>query len=101
VPKRIERLPEGKVLLLWGRHPGDATSTADVDHFLPLTLGARHPEVNWNGVWNLVLACWECNRAPAGKHARAPDFCFLEALEARNGFFIESHHPLRETLMNQ
>jgi len=54
-----------------------------------------------DGVWNLVLACKECNRGEGGKHAQVPSLRLLEKLNARNEFLISSHHPLRETLMLQ
>lgn len=73
---------------------------ADVDHFIPHTLGPEFEE-NLNGIWNLVLACQSCNRGENGKFARIPSLEYLERLHRRNEFFIESHHPLRETLLNQ
>jgi hypothetical protein len=78
-------------------------SNVDVDHFFPLGL-TQFPEfaqVNLNGVWNLVLACETCNRGSGGKFMRVPNTRYLERLHSRNQFFVESHHPLRETLMNQ
>lgn len=75
---------------------------ADVDHFLPHTLlGRRDVEANINGVWNLVLACPECNRGERGKSARVPQIKYLERLHRRNNYLIESHHPLRDTLISQ
>jgi hypothetical protein len=75
---------------------------ADVDHFLPHTLLARTElTANLNGVWNLVLACRECNRGENGKSARVPQIRYLERLLKRNNFLIDSHHPLRETLIAQ
>lgn len=74
---------------------------ADVDHFFPHVLkgtGVAHPV---DGVWNLVLACRECNRGEKGKFARLPTIGLLERLEQRNNYLISSHHPLRETLMKQ
>ena len=59
------------------------------------------PNVNLNGVWNLVLACPKCNRGASGKFARVPATRYLERLEKRNNFLISSHHPLRETLIQQ
>jgi hypothetical protein len=66
------------------------------------------PQVLWNsprnwpsGVWNLLLACPTCNGGPAGKYARLPELRFLERLHARNSFYIESHHLLKETLIAQ
>ncbi|MDB4634116.1 hypothetical protein OAG76_01795, partial [Rubripirellula sp.] len=54
-----------------------------------------------DGVWNLVLACQNCNRGSSGKLAQLPRLTYLERLHRRNSFFIESHHPLRETLIHQ
>ena len=78
-------------------------SNVDVDHFFPLVL-RQFPEfghLNLNGVWNLVLACEACNRGPRGKFALVPITRYLERLHSRNQFYIESTHPLRETLINQ
>lgn len=78
-------------------------SDVDVDHFFPITL-SQYPEfmrLNLNGVWNLVLSCVGCNRGIGGKSARVPSTRLLERLHTRNQFYIESNHPLRETLINQ
>lgn len=74
---------------------------ADVDHFFPHTLKAHGVREPIDGVWNLVLACQSCNRGEKGKFMQLPEIRFLERLHQRNDFFIQSHHPLRETLMNQ
>jgi hypothetical protein len=74
---------------------------ADVDHFLPHTLRSDLSGLNINGVWNLVLACVDCNRGPGGKFDRRPSQAYLHKLHARNEFYVSSHHPLRETIMNQ
>jgi hypothetical protein len=79
----------------------DPEQMADVDHFFPHTLLQGHPELNLNGVWNLVLSCKECNRGEDGKFASIPEHYLLRRLYTRNEFFIKSHHPLRETLKNQ
>ncbi|MCP4893575.1 MAG: HNH endonuclease [Actinomycetales bacterium] len=80
---------------------GGATTLADVDHFFPHALkpfGVARPI---NGVWNLVLACSNCNRGVGGKSDAIPKLSLLERLDTRNEFLISSHHPLRETLMQQ
>ncbi|HEC73710.1 MAG TPA: HNH endonuclease [Methylophaga aminisulfidivorans] len=74
---------------------------ADVDHFLPHTLMSNGAGDNLNGVWNLVLACKDCNRGVGGKSARIPDISLLARLHKRNEYLITSHHPLRETLISQ
>ncbi len=72
----------------------------DVDHFFPHTLkqfGFRAID----GVWNLVLSCRECNRGSKGKFAHVPSLKLLARLSRRNEFLVGSHHPLRETLIQQ
>ena len=79
----------------------EALNLADVDHFFPHSLssyGIAHPI---NGVWNLVLACQNCNRGVRGKFDQLPYLRYLERLDKRNEFLIDSHHPLRETLIQQ
>lgn len=72
---------------------------ADVDHFLPWMLNDSLSNVN--GVWNLVLACKDCNRGEGGKFTKVPSIDFLKRLHKRNEYFINSHLPLRETLIQQ
>ena len=75
----------------------------DVDHFFPHTVKQvpDFDQINIDGIWNLVLARQECNRGKNEKFARLPSLHMLEKLHTRNECFIESHHPLRETLINQ
>jgi hypothetical protein len=77
-----------------------AALNADVDHFFPHTLKTRQFK-GIDGVWNLVLSCNNCNRGAEGKFACIPDVPYLERLANRNNFLINSHHPLRETLIAQ
>ncbi len=74
---------------------------AEVDHFFPHTLVNANLNINLNGIWNLVLACQNCNRGAGGKSARIPHLKYLERLHTRNSFLIDSLHPLRETLIQQ
>ena len=53
-----------------------------------------------DGVWNLVLACPDCNGS-AEKGAKIPSLQLLERLDQRNEYLIESNHPLKETLILQ
>ncbi len=71
-----------------------------VDHFLPHINKAAHAkaEVNINGVWNLVLADSKVN---AQKSAKIPEERYLKRLFKRNEFYIESKHPLAETIIKQ
>ena len=75
-----------------------AAAVCQVDHFLPHLNKAAHLPADLNGVWNLVLADAAVNRH---KSARVPELHFLERLYRRNEFFIESKHPLSETIANQ
>lgn len=74
--------------------------SCDVDHFFPHML-KQHGFKSINQVWNLVLSCKDCNRGSGGKFERIPDISYLDKLHERNDFYIESHHPLRETIINQ
>ena len=73
----------------------------DVDHFFPHKLKQLGLGVNLDGIWNLVLSCHTCNRGAKGKFDRIPSERLLRRLHNRNEYFIGSHHPLRETLMQQ
>jgi hypothetical protein len=70
----------------------------EVDHFLPHANKADHLPANINGVWNLVLADRDINQ---DKKTRVPELKYLFRLYNRNEFFIESKHPLAETIINQ
>lgn len=77
------------------------TSDTDVDHFFPHALKQFGFGPLVDGVWNLVLSCKDCNRGEGGKFARVPSLRLLAKLFKRNEFLISSHHPLRETLIQQ
>jgi hypothetical protein len=79
----------------------DDARSADVDHFLPAALMSRGVPLNLDGVWNLVVACRGCNRGAGGKSMRIPTIRYLERLWKRNEYYIASHHPLRETILEQ
>lgn len=72
----------------------------EVDHFLPHVNKLAHSRTgaNINGVWNLVLADSSIN---LHKKARISEKRFLHRLFNRNEFYIESKHPLSETIINQ
>lgn len=76
------------------------SNQCEVDHFLPHKNKMAHLNsgANINGVWNLVLANAEIN---AEKSAKVPEIEFLERLFNRNEFYIQSKHPLAETIINQ
>ncbi len=77
-----------------------SSNICEVDHFLPHSNKLIHSKhgANINGVWNLVLADGDINLE---KRARIPDLKYLDRLYARNEFYIESKHPLAETIINQ
>lgn len=79
----------------------DKPVTADVDHFFPhaLKLAGGFDEVDQ--IWNLVLSCRSCNRGQDGKFMSVPHENFVKRLHLRNEYYIESHHPLRGTLISQ
>lgn len=79
----------------------DKAADTEVDHFFPHVLKQAGFGTAVDGVWNLVLSCPLCNRGPGGKSARIPSVRLLERLRKRNEFLISSHHPLRETLIQQ
>jgi hypothetical protein len=54
-----------------------------------------------DGVWNLVLAYRRCNRGEGGKFAAIPAPRLIARLHERNNRLVDSHHPLRETIMLQ
>jgi hypothetical protein len=80
---------------------GAAVTLADVDHFFPRVLLRLGVSLPLDGVWNLVLCCRTCNRGIAGKSSLLPEKRLLERISTRNEFLIQSHHPLRETLIAQ
>jgi hypothetical protein len=73
----------------------------DVDHFFPWILKERGAMPDADCVWNLVLACRSCNRGEQGKFARIPAPALIARLHERNNWLVDSHHPLRETIILQ
>jgi hypothetical protein len=71
-----------------------------VDHFFPHVNILSHSQsnANLNGVWNLVLADKKVN---GNKLAKIPHEKYLTRLFQRNEYYIESKHPLAETIINQ
>jgi len=78
----------------------DTAKDVDVDHFFPHKL-KQAGMLQVDGVWNLVLACKSCNRGDKGKFDKLPTVRYLNWLFERNEYLIGSHHPLRETLIQQ
>jgi hypothetical protein len=82
-------------------HINRGETLPEVDHFFPHILKQQGFGAIIDGVWNLVLSCQGCNRGIGGKFDRVPSLRLLERLHTRNEFLISSHHPLRETLIQQ
>jgi hypothetical protein len=98
---------EGKCFYCFGDISiiSSAANLTDVDHFFPRFLNPNKDKDNIahpiDGIWNLVLACVSCNRGVGGKSNQLPHKRYLERLNTRNESLICSHHPLRETLIQQ
>ena len=94
---------KGKCFYCFDRISLDSASEdfTDVDHFLPHVLGQQMKQLNFDGVWNIVLSCKTCNRGERGKFHRLPHLKYLARLHTRNEFLINSHHPLKDTLIRQ
>lgn len=76
-------------------------ASTEVDHFFPWVLKERGEMPDADNVWNLVLACRACNRGERGKFAAVPSHQLVARLHERNNWLVDSHHPLRETIMLQ
>lgn len=76
-------------------------AATEIDHFFPWMLKARGEMPDADCVWNLVLACQVCNRGERGKFAAVPSSRLVACLHERNNWLVDSHHPLRETVMLQ
>lgn len=72
----------------------------EVDHFFPHINKIEHGKsgANINGVWNLVLSDPDVNLE---KRTKIPNKEFVMKLYRRNEYYIESKHPLAETIINQ
>jgi len=72
----------------------------EVDHFFPHKLKKQFANlgINIDGLWNLVLSDQKINNK---KRDGLPHRRYLERLYNRNEFYIESKHPLAETIINQ
>lgn len=81
-------------------HPS-SNYMADIDHFFPHSLMKHKIRYNLDGIWNLVLSCKSCNRGSNGKFEKIPMMEYLNNLADRNNWLIYSHHPLKETIINQ
>jgi hypothetical protein len=72
----------------------------EVDHLFAWSTGNHIAGAPIDGVWNLVLACNNCNNWHE-KSDRPPALRYVERLSHRNEYLISSHHPLRPTLIAQ
>ena len=79
----------------------ESSVKADVDHLFPFTLMAKGLTGDLDQIWNLVLACIDCNRGVGGKFDATPATIYVERLARRNDYLIESNLPIKETLILQ
>ena len=71
----------------------------EVDHFFPISRqDMLEDSVDLDQIWNMVLACRECNRGQNGKFDRIPDKQYLERLVSRSNYYISSNDPLKDHL---
>ncbi len=63
-----------------------------IDHVIPYQV------IQHNEIWNLVLAHKFCNE---DKSDNLPPIHFIENLIKRNGYFILSDHPIKNTIIKQ
>ena len=73
----------------------------DVDHFIPHAyrneLQSTH--VNVNGIWNLVIACRDCNRGAKGKFGQIASNKHYVKLLTRNLCALQEHgHALKSSI---
>lgn len=72
----------------------------EVDHVFPWSTGAAVAGAPVDGLWNLVLACRDCNSWQS-KSDQPPHARYVERLHRRNEYLIESEPPLRPTIVGQ
>lgn len=77
-----------------------SSDLGQVDHVFAWSIGPMVGGAPVDGVWNLVLACANCNGWHE-KSNRPPHRRYVERLHRRNEFLIASQHPLRPTLVAQ
>jgi hypothetical protein len=74
----------------------------DVDHVFPFSSLIRRNirPLRSNGIWNLVIACQECNRGNSGKFDSPPSPKYFQKLLTRNILFTEEHrHSLKNSIL--
>lgn len=74
----------------------------DVDHFIAHSYFNRPDlsHINPDGIWNLVIACKECNRGTGGKFERLPALNYQSEIINRNVLFTEEHrHSLKNSIL--
>ena len=75
----------------------------DVDHVIAhsaFNSSEVLSQLNANGMWNLVVACMECNRGRNGKFDRPVTSDIYEQLIDRNTLFTHEHkHSLKNTIL--
>ena len=80
----------------------DDSDFPDVDHFIAHSYFKRPDlsHINPDGIWNLVIACKECNRGTGGKFERLPALNYQYEIINRNVLFTEEHrHSLKNSIL--
>lgn len=80
----------------------DETDFPDVDHFIAHSYFKRPNlnHINPDGIWNLVIACKECNRGNGGKFESLPSSNYQKKIVNRNVLFTEEHrHSLKNSIL--
>lgn len=81
----------------------DQNDFPDVDHVIPFSAFNNKifsDKINSNVMWNLVIACKECNRGNNGKFNSPPDKHYFDKLINRNILFTQEHkHSLKSTIL--
>jgi hypothetical protein len=74
----------------------------DVDHFWPYSFLVKYniAPISVNGIWNLVVACQECNRGGLGKFDSPASIEYFQKLLTRNLLFVEEQrHSLKNSIL--
>ncbi len=74
----------------------------DVDHYIAHSYfkAPSMSNINPDGIWNLVIACKDCNRGTGGKFDRIPSKVYHNKIIKRNVLFTEEHrHSLKNSVL--
>ena len=80
-----------------------AKDVCHVDHVFPRDLWKKTSDPYFyqvEAIWNHVLSCSTCNGS-SEKTNKIPSPWIVERLLERNNYYVESHHPLKQTIIAQ